>query len=369
MEEKTRPKHTRNISIDITKSIAFFGMAIISFTLLFRGASAANSYPMIIFNGKFTGALLFSLGASFFLMMKKYVRYGNLPKLSKIRKLVVYRAIFFLVIGYLLFAFWPYDILHIYAVFILLGIPVIASDKSVLWSISLLLIAGFAVVFTALGFPSDWQSLITHNAHIFSPRYFLKEILYQGQYSLLPYGAFFILGIWFGGLQLTKLATQQLIFRISLPLFLIVEFGSVVFHHYLPELKIGEFEWLVRLLSGTRSDPPFPLFMVSALAFSLSLISGSYLLKEKYTGNPLVKILERGGRMIFSLLVLQAFAGILIGLVFPEEALHSVAFVVLFNLFFVLMAIAFIVLLSVSQRRGPIERLMRWSTGYKRQEE
>lgn len=365
MEEKRKTKHTRNTSIDIAKSIAFFGMAIVSFTLLFRGSSIADSYLMTISHGKFAGALLFSLGASYFLLMKKYIRYGNTPKLSKIRKLVVYRAIFFLIVGYLLFSFWPYDILHVYAVFMVLSIPVIASQKTVLWSIALMLVASFVVIFTALEFPSNWQALVTHNNHVFSPNHFLKEILYQGQFSLMPYGALFILGIWFGGLQLTKLPTQELIFRISFPLFLLIEIGSIVFLHYLPELKVGEFEWLVRLFSGTRSDPPLPLFVLSTIAFSLSLISGSFLLKEKYMNNPMVKILERGGRMTFSLLVLQAIVGALTRLLFTESTMHTIAFVVLFDLLFFVIATAFIVILSVTYRRGPIERLMRWSTGYK----
>lgn len=366
MEEKRKTKHARNTSIDIAKSIGFFGLSITSFTLLFKGVSVADSFLMKIFHGKFEGALLFFLGASFFLMMKKYVRYGNMPKLSKIRKLVIYRAIFFLVMGYLLFAFWPYDILHIYALFLVLGIPVIAANKTVLWSISLLLITGFAVVFTALEFPSNWQALTTHSTHIFSPAHFLKEILYLGQYSILPYGAFFILGIWYGGLPLTKLTTQQFIFRVSLPLFLLIELGSIIFHYYLPELKTGDFEWLVALLSGTRADPPMPLFMISALAFSLSLVSGSFLLKEKYIDQPLLKIFEQGGRMIFSLLVFQALAGILIQKLFSETTLHTVTFTIVFNLLFVLLSVVLIVLLSVSGQRGPIETWMRWSTGYKR---
>ncbi|MEA3445273.1 MAG: DUF418 domain-containing protein [Bacteroidota bacterium] len=366
MEDKKKATRARNTSIDIAKTIAFLGMSVLSYILIFNGSMVLESIPMIILHGKFTGALFFLLGVSFFLMVKKYVRYGNMPKLSKIRNQVIYRSLFFIILGYLLFAFWPNDILHIYGIFIIIGIIVMNSKSTVLWSISFLLIAGFAILFGAMEFPSDWYDLTNSPVQTFSPKYQISKILYLGKYSVVPYAAFFILGIWYSGLKLTKPETHLLVFRIALPVFIILEIGSLIFKNYIPQLEIGDFEWLVRLLSTTQSNPPLPLFVISTLAFSLSLASGSYLLKEKFDGNSLIKILERGGRMLFTLLVFQALLGILTLNIFSEVLLQSIGFTIIFNVLFVFLSITIVLFMSISNRRGPIEGLMRSFTGYKK---
>ncbi len=366
MEEKRSSAKARNTSIDIAKSVSFFGMAIMAYILAFRGGDALQSLPMNVFHGKFAGSLIFLFGASYFLMVKKYIRYGSIPKLTKIRNQVIYRGIFYILLGSLLFSFWPFDILHYYGIFILIGIIFMSAQKIVLWSIALLLIAGFAIVFGALDFPADWYELTNVPTRLFSPRFQLSNIFYQGKFSILPYGAFFILGIWYGGLTLTKSAVHLFIFRLAFPVFIIIELGSAIFQNYIPMLNIGDLEWLVRILTSTRSNPPLPLFVISTLAFSFSLVSGFNILKEKYDGSTLLKIFERAGRMIFTLLVFQALAGIAVQYIFFDHTLQSIGFLVTFNILFVILSLLIVLLISRSNRRGPIEGLMRSFTGYKK---
>ena len=368
MDNTNKTKHTRNKSFDIAKGIAFFGLSIVTFVLVFRGGHMIDKEVFVFLHGKFASTLIFLLGAAYFLMVKKYVRYGSNSKIKKIRRTVLFRSIFFLVIGYLLFLFWPYDMLHFYAIFMLFSIPVMAANKTVLWSIAILLVAGFAVVFPAIEFPANWLGLITNTAHLFAPAFTIKELLFFGQYSLLPYGAFFLIGIWYADLPLTKLETHKLLLRIALPIFIAVETGSYILHYYIDSLNLGQMEWLVGLYTSTNATPPLPLFVLSALAFAISLVSACYLLKEKFVDNIFLSIMERSGRMLFSMLFLQSVVGVLgMGMIEQEET-KSITFVLSFISLFVVLALLFVLFWNKKYHRGPVEKILRLTTGYKKKD-
>ncbi len=281
-------------SINIAKTIAFLGMSILSFIIAFNGDTILELPTISFLHGKFSGALFFLFGVSFYLMIKKYIKHISKSKQNKIRKQLIIKAIFLFTLGYFIFSFWQFDIIHIYSIFIIIGIFLMKASKTIIWAMVFLIIAVFTFIFGAMDFPSNWHELTNEKIDIFSINLQLKNLFLYGNYSIFPHAAIFIAGMWFGSLDLSKLGIYQIGFRVAFPIFLITESISYIVQNNISTAKSGNLDWLLHLFMSTSSSPALPLHIVSVIAFSLSLVTGIYLLKARLNSHLFLLILEKG---------------------------------------------------------------------------
>ncbi|NTX15811.1 DUF1624 domain-containing protein [Myxococcus sp. CA056] len=265
--------------IDIARACAIFGMFVVhAFLVLGPPSSGLSGWERIVFNltegrAAATFVLLAGLGVGQLLSRRET---------TDSRRVLWRRALFLGGLGVLNLIVWPGDILRLY------GVALFAAPWLHRWSSKALsgLVAALILVFPLAAFLVDWDArwdwaTLTYRG-LWTPSGFVLNLGVDGFRPLLPWLAFFVLGLRLARLDWRDRATQRRMLWAGIWLFVLAEFASAGLVKLAIQSAMGERlgAQIVTALLGTHSIPPMPLFMLSALGIACLVLGGGFVLGD-----------------------------------------------------------------------------------------
>lgn len=344
-------KLTRLDGLDIARLLAFLGMVIVNFTIV-MGAEGSNSLLSILVNplqGRAAASFVILAGIGLGLAARR-----SAPSLGYI---TLKRAAFLLVLGLLNSLIFEADILHYYALYFLMGIAFLGvSNRILIFSIALINLIFLAMLFLLnYEFGWDWKSYQYAGFWTFDG--FIRNLFFNGWHPVFPWSGFFLFGIWLSRLNLASRATQNKLICYGVFTLVITELVSNFFAAQLaaePDLVA---------LFGTTPIPPAPLYIITGMAFTSTLIGLCLRFSNWFASQKISALVLPAGRQTLTLYIAHIYLGMgsleALGLL-GNQTLESA---LLASLIFFVVSVVFAWLWNKRFKHGPVEILMRGLTG------
>ncbi len=380
MTDQAAPAHTptrdRLIELDVLRGIALIGVCVMNYHgyLLNRsGDQAATGFFDRVFDPwqgplstRFAAVFVTVAGMGVALMSAKARAARDRAAISEVRRTLVRRGVLLYLVGYFLNWVWPGTILLYYGAFFLLAALLFTlRDRWLAVIGGAAVLAAAAVQWWALdretnGHDADWllygpetarQALdlgeIIDHLDMHSPREQLLYTVLRGTHPILPWLAFFCLGIALGRrLPFSQLTRYYMAFI----------GGTLLAVGYIARRALPVHELL-------RSTSPFDrgvLYMVTAVGSTLLAVSLPKWLPTRTAASRPTLALADTGRTTLTLYVAHALVFNLVvdwlGWVHPGGLSTSL----LFAFCFWCVAVMFATLLHQRFRNGPLEAAYRW---------
>lgn len=352
---------TRVEGFDLARALAFLGMVFVNFRIAIATDGAGPQWLNWLdtrLDGRAAATFVTLAGVGVSLMSRKARDSGSEDEPGRVRGVVRKRATFLFVAGLLYWPIWPADILHYYGVFLAIAAFLIAVPDRRLLAIAVALVVAFPLLLIfgpeySLGW--DWEKLVYLD--FWTPRGFVRNLLYNGFHPVIPWLAFLLLGMWLGRKNWTDRAMCKRLLVLgllgavgveTLSLFLV----KVASPPLTPEDALAVF--------GTRPMPPMPLYMIAAAGSAVTVIVLSVLVARRHAGAAWLKPLVSTGQLALTLYVGHVVVGLApLAVVDKLEGRGTVAFSMAWAGGFCLCAILFAYAWRKRFRRGPLEWLMR----------
>jgi len=345
--------------------LAMFGMLIVNFKII-MGAAGRGPDWLIWFTGLFEGrasATFVTLaGIGVALMTRKARISGELSTIKENRMKLWKRSAFLFILGLLLYvADWTGDILHYYGVYMLIASFLIVASSKLLIILSSLFLITSQVLQVTMNYLKGWhpEQPFMEYLDFWTFEGFLRNLLFNGYHPVFPWVCFFLLGMIIGRLDLSKKAVRNKLLFISIILLITIEvFSKILIRLSLSVLDLKSAEFLFQ----TGPIPPNILYILSNFASGIIVIVAAIYIVEKFTGQWVIKALIQTGQLTLTHYVSHVFIGVSILALFNRLKNQTLAFSLVFTIFFFVASILFSVLWSKKYKRGPIEWVMRKMT-------
>lgn len=339
---------TRHTGIDVARGLAIGAMALVNWHLVLsrRGDHGAWDLPGTLFQGQASALFVVLAGVGIHLLGAS--RGGGEP--GALRRALVRRGGILIASGYLLMLLWPADILHYYGAWFVLagllaGLPrwgwaALAAAVTLLFPV--LLIAG-------VDYERHWDFAAVEYLAPWSADGLLRSLLINGYHPTIPWFAFLCLGKAIAPALLRPGARVGMACAVSLAITALARVLSST---------VGGDPDLVALL-GTESIPPGPLYMVSAGALAVGVITGCVALERQGAFGACARVVAAAGRNALTLYVAHVVVGLVpLAAAFGEHSLHPG---VVAGLTILWCAGAFVLCAGRERRgkRGPLEAFFR----------
>jgi uncharacterized membrane protein YeiB len=365
--EGARLPKRRVEGIDLARSLAFLGMVFVNFRTTIASASEAGSQGWLTWldarlDGRAAATFVTLAGVGVSLMSSRARTTGDPKELGRVQGVLVRRAAFLFTVGLLYWSIWPADILHVYGVFLAVGALLLTAPDRWLLRFAAALVVGFAILLLfGPDYSEGWDWVKLSYRGFWAPRGFVLNLLYNGFHPVIPWLAFFLLGIWLGRHDLGRSETRRkLLIGGFLSAVVAETTGRLLVRLATPHLGAED----ALAVFGTSPMPPMPLYMIAASGTAVTVIILSVLAAERYAGAPWLVPMVATGQMALTLYV----GHVVVGLV-PLEAFSllegrgSVGFSEIWGAVFCVGAVIFAHLWRRHYPRGPLEMLMRRITG------
>lgn len=192
----------RIIGYDAARAVAVLGMVVVNFSIILEFDDAPVAWPFSWAVNALLGrpAALFVMlaGVGLSLMAAGARRAGYGAAMRHLRIRLVKRSVLLFAAGMVLMEWWASDILHFYAVFLLLGTALVSLSSRWLagWILFFVSVAAAVINFTEENLLAD--TLFPALPGFFQPAQLIDELSITGVYPLFPWAAFFIFGMWLG---------------------------------------------------------------------------------------------------------------------------------------------------------------------------
>ena len=362
------PKHETELrsskrigGFDLARALAICAMILENFKVLMladqqephllvwgAGLTDGRSAPLFVLLAG-VGLSLFSRGA----------RESEDPKhLGAARKVLLLRALFFLALSDLFIRVWEMDILHFFAAYFAIAAVLFlrATRRQLLWaSAGVVLLSTTVLIWRGEAYfdDSDYSTLPG----------MLSNTFIDGIHPVMPWLAYFILGMWLGRLDLRRPALRQRVLWGALAVAVGTELASVGLNYLsvsgIADLTPAAFPHLYT----TRLSPPGPLYVISASATSIVAIALCHMICERRPNNIVVRTLVSAGQLSLTLYLAHAIvgAGLLYALGELEE--HSIWFLLAYWLGYFVISVSLAAWWRSRSPRGPLEWVMRAVSG------
>jgi uncharacterized membrane protein YeiB len=313
-------------------------------------------------DGRAAATFVILAGVGVTLMCQRAVLSTDLQAISTARKVLAFRGVFLLALGFINLLIWPGDILRVYGVSLLLAAPLITASSRRLLLGALGCAAGFVALFLVLDFEKNWDWATLTYRRLWTPTGLLRNLFYDGFRSVLPWTGFVFFGMWLGRLNLRNPAVNRRIFFIAVATALGAELVSWLCVSYLLAHPHGMDSEAVKALFGTESMPALPLFLLASGGEAVAIISLCVRLPGENPSRawqPLAATGQMALTWYFAHIVLGLGGVVALGLVnsqpLPVAAGYGVGF----------FAVAVLVswLWKTAFRHGPLEWIMRKVAG------
>lgn len=304
VEQTTGESPDRLIGIDLARSLALLGMCVIHFVLV---AGTPQNEAGDAFAGRPAVVFVVLAGVGVALFTRRVVESGDPARLRAARLTLTRRGQFLLALGFLNLLVWPGDILRVYGVTLVVVAGLVGRRS--LW---LLLAAGafvltFLLLLALFDFERNWDWTTLHYNNLWSPSGVVRNLFYDGFRSVFPWAAFLLVGMAVGRLDLSDRRVKLRLLAGGLVVVAVVEVASTALvAHFTSQPVDGLTKGEVKVVFGTGSVPPLPLFLLSAGSTAMAVLGGCLLL----TANKIVRAVAAPGRFALTWYLLHIFVGL-----------------------------------------------------------
>jgi uncharacterized membrane protein YeiB len=347
--------------LDLARALAFLGMVLVNFRVALateEGSPRWLTWLDTRLDGRASATFVILAGVGLSLLSRRARETGDATALAGVRRTLFRRAAFLFVVGLLYWSIWPADILHYYGAFLAVGALLLNAPDRRLLSLASMLVVHFALLLVlGVDYNSgwDWRTLTYHG--FWTPRGFVRNLIFNGFHPVVPWLAFLLLGMWLGRRDLRSPEVSKRLLLTGLAVAIASETASrLLVACAIPRLSVED----AVTVFGTAPMPPMPLYMLAASGTSLVVIILCVRMAERFAGARWLAALVATGQLALTLYV----AHVVIGLAPLEElglghGRRSVAFSVAWGAAFCVGAVLFSYLWRRRFARGPLEMVMR----------
>jgi uncharacterized protein len=350
---------------DLARGLAFLGMVYVNFRIAIapEGSGPAwLAWPVSRLDGRAAATFVTLAGVGLSLLSRKARGSGDREALETIRRRLRRRGAFLFVVGLMFWTTWPADILHYYGVYLAIGALLLdAPDRRLLALAAALVVAYPALLVFGPDYSTGWDWTTLSYDGFWTPRGFLRNLLYNGFHPVVPWLAFLLFGMWLGRRDLGRAEARRPLVLGGLGVATAAEALSfLLMRATTPTLGAED----ALAVFGTEPMPPMPLYMLAAGGTAAAVIGLCVMLAEKFPEARWRPPLVATGQLALTLYL----AHVLVGLA-PLELLGlpgghgSLAFSVAWATTFGAGAVLFASLWRRRFARGPLEMLMRRVAG------
>ena len=351
----------RVAGFDIARAYAIFGMFIVNFNFCFGSFSYTSTFGKFLnlFVGNSTAIFIILAGMGLsFMMRSKNTSHENR---TDARKVILKRSWFLLILGLLLFLWWPGDILHFYGGYMHIAAFMLFVPKRFYQFSAAIAIIIFHLLLLIIPIETGWDFVKFQPVDFWTLSGFIRNTFYNGWNAIFPWIAYFLLGMWMGRLNWNDRITIRNIFFVGLFFFIAFE----ILRAY-ARIDVFNEDWTRYIMS--EYFPPYLPFMILTASFASLVICASIMIGIRFSNTVLIKVLSATGRMTLTHYIMHLTFGMVIlssitgkeytgNLQTTEPA--SAEFIFVFATCFFIFSICFSLLWSKHFKNGPVELLMR----------
>ncbi len=297
-------KLERIVGYDLARAYAILGMYMVNFNFCFGNLydkSLAGRF-LSLFTGNSTSIFIMCAGIGLTLMAHKG-HDNTTEQKRKTRSVVLKRSWFLLFTGLLLYSWWPGDILHFYGGYMHIAAFILfVPRRYYIWSI-LGILCLYHIVLFIIPVETSWNLETFEYIDFWTPLGLLRNSLYNGWNSILPWFSYFLLGMWLGRLDWRDTGMRKKMVVVALILLCIMKAVRFYIEYNGIMGNTGYF---------FMSDyfPPFLPFLLITASFGIVMINVCLWLGEKYGSKRVIVWLANTGRMTLSHYVSHLTIGI-----------------------------------------------------------
>jgi len=357
---------TRILGYDVARALAILGMVIVHISLVMANEWTQPPWLSTVvlgfLDGRAAATFVILAGIGITLMSRRAVESRDPAALAHVRRILVGRGLFLLLLGYINLVIWPGDILRVYGVTLFLAATLVTATNRQLLIVAAGFVLGFILVFLSLNFETNWNWENMSYRGLWTPSGIVRNLFYDGFRSVLPWSGFVVFGMWLGRLELADRNVNRRVLIAAFCVVVATELVSkwlVAFFTTPPHAMANE---VATALFGTQSMPALPLFLLAAGGTAVFVIAACVRVLDVWPGsgwNPLIATGQMALTWYVGHIVLGLGAVVALGLesstTLPIAALTGVAFFATATLISWLWKVFF--------RHGPLEWFMRKLAG------
>ncbi len=352
----------RIVGYDLARALAILGMIIVNYEVVL-GAGRAGPRWLVwlvgLLEGRAAATFVILAGVGLSLRLKRARQAGDAARISRDRRTLWKRALFLFVVGLLYSPLWPADILHFYALYIVVGSLMFTWSDGALAGGAGFFAGGFVLMLLVFDYEAGWNWDTLHYAGFWTPAGMTRHLLFNGFHPVFPWAAFLIAGMWLGRQDLTCGRVRRRIVVAGTSTVVIAESLSWLLLRLVGVPALAIDTEMAAALLGTEPMPPMPLYLLSAGGAAVAGIALCTELAERCRDARWVRPVVATGQLALTLYVAHVVIGM--GLL---EALgllrrQSLAFALGYALAFYATGVLFAALWARRFSRGPLESIMR----------
>ncbi|HVC98023.1 MAG TPA: heparan-alpha-glucosaminide N-acetyltransferase domain-containing protein [Pirellulales bacterium] len=275
----------RILGFDIARAFAVLGMVVVHFSLVMAADQSGPAWlneVLGFLDGRAAATFVILAGVGLTLFSERAVKSRDRHAIAQVRKVLIRRGLFLLVLGFINLRIWPGDILRVYGVSLLLASRLITASNRRLLLGAFGFALGFVALFLVLDFEQNWDWDTLTYRRLWTPKGLLRNLFYDGFRSVLPWSGFVLLGMWLGRLDLRDPTVNRRAFFAAAGTTLCAEVVSwLCVSHFLAH-PVGMDAETVKALFGTESMPALPLFLLAGGGAAVAVIALSVRLSDAW---------------------------------------------------------------------------------------
>lgn len=348
--------------LDLARGLAVLGMVVVNFKYVLGlegsetgllGALAAAC------DGRAAATFVTLAGMGVSLMARRALGSGDPLALAGVRRVLLRRAAFLFALGVLDMSLWPGDILHFYAVYLVLAALLLAASDAALLAAAAGSVLGFLGLFFFLDYEAGWDWAELRYAAPWSPRGLFRHLFFNGYHPVFPWIAFLLAGMvlgrrgWGGRRARLGLAAGGLALTVA------AEAASAVLSGWAAADGTPDGDWCA-LVFGTQSMPPSPMYVLSGGGSALAVIGLSLEAAAAFPAARALALVRAAGQMALTLYAAHVVFGLApLGRFGPADGSATLVFSLAASGAFYAAALGFVRAWRRRFERGPLESLMR----------
>ncbi len=336
----------RIIGIDVARALAVIGMIIVNFKVVFgeNGLSWVKSFASV-FDGKAAATFVVLAGVGLALMTNSAIKNRDQDKLKIVRGRILKRALFLFIVGISYITIWPADILHFYAIYMVIILMVLPFKERTILILGSAIIFFYPMLVIFLDYETGWDFDTLDYLGFWTFEGFIRNLFFNGFHPVAPWTAFMLFGYWFGKQNLHNDKFLKKTFWMSTIIFISIQVVSYLSISILSEGNQESANELTEIF-GTDPMPPLPVYMFNGIAIAFALISGCILIGRKFENRFIIDALNKTGQLALTFYVAHVIIGMgIIDLINPYRTeSYSIEFSVIYALVFSLLCIVFAVI-------------------------
>lgn len=351
----------RIIGFDLARAYAIFGMYIVNFNIVFGSYHDESGLGKLLsmFSGNSSTLFVMLAGMGVALMTNRS-SYSREDK-TRLKYLLLKRALFLFLTGLLLSLWWPADILHFYGGYMTIAAFLLFLPRKYYLWVSVIAILVFHGLLFLYPFETNWNFGTLQYHNYWTLKGFALNFVYNGWNAVFPWLAYFTTGMYLGRLNWSETRTQKRVFLIGMLLYLPVT--GLQYLSGVMDVSEG-----FRFLINADYLPPLLPFLISTTGFGFMMIAAFMFLGNVVKASSFAVNMARTGQMtlthyishltigmlLLALLTGRSYAGHITG----REPVAPL-YILFFSVAFFIVSYYFSKCWSRKFEYGPFESLMR----------